>query len=173
MRIPGASTRSAPPSGGWGASRGRSVLRKRHAVRIEAKAGEAFTGRRQIPATSDLIGSGDPDHLAELQRRVSAAVSIVVLGMLAVPLARTTPREGRYGRLFLAVVVYFVYSNAISIVENLVERGVVPPMVGVWPVHAAMALVVLVLLLAQTTGARNLGAKVRSATRTYGESASP
>ena len=141
-----------------------SVTRfERHAVRIEAQAREAVAGGRKILATTALIGSGDPGHLAELQRRISAAVSIVVLGMLAVPLARTTPREGRYGRLFLAVVVYFLYSNAISIVENLVERGMVPQIVGVWPVHAAMALVVLVLLLAQTTGARRLGAKVRSA----------
>ena len=93
--------------------------------------------------------------------------------MLAVPLARTTPREGRYGRLFLAIVVYFVYSNATSIVENLVERGMVPQIVGVWPVHAAMALVVLVLLLAQTTGGRHLGAKVRSARHKYGEGESP
>ena len=151
-----------------------SVTRfERHAVRIEAKAEAVSTGGRKILATSELIGSGDPDHLAELQRRVSAAVSIVVLGMLAVPLARTTPREGRYGRLFLAVVVYFVYSNAISIVENLVERGVVPQIVGVWPVHAAMALVVLVLLLGQTTGARRLGARVRSARRTYAGDAPP
>ena len=48
----------------------------------------------------------------------------------------------------------------------------VPQIVGVWPVHAAMALVVLVLLLVQTTGARRLGARVRSARHTYGEGAS-
>ena len=150
-----------------------SVTRfERHAVRIEAQAREAVAGGRKVLATTALIGSRDPGHLAELQRRISAAVSIVVLGMLAVPLARTTPREGRYGRLFLAVVVYFLYSNAISIVENLAERGMVPQSVGVWPVHAAMALVVLALLLAQTTGARRLGAKVRSARHTYGEGAS-
>ena len=145
-----------------------SVTRfERHAVRIEAQAGEVVAGWRSALATTALIGSGDPSHLAELQRRISAAVSIVVLGMLAVPLARTSPREGRYGRLFLAVVVYFLYSNAISIVENLVERGMVAQIVGVWPVHAAMALVVLALLLVQTTGARRLGAKVRSVRHAY------
>ena len=151
-----------------------SVTRfERHAVRVETKAGEAFEGGRRILATAELIASGAPGHLAELQRRVSAAVSIAVLGMLAVPLARTTPREGRYGRLFLAVVVYFVYSNAISIFENLVERGMVPEIVGVWPVHAAMALVVVVLLLAQTAGARCFGARVRSIRRGHREGAPP
>ena len=151
-----------------------SVTRfERHAVRIEAKPQETFARGRKILATSDLIGSGDPGHLAELQRRISAAVSIVVLGMLAVPLARTSPREGRYGKLFVAVIVYFVYTNAISIVENMVERGAVPEIVGVWPVHAATAAVVFALLLARTTRARRLRAKVRAIRRGHGEGAPP
>ena len=150
-----------------------SVTRfERHAVRIEAQPRNALAGGRKMLATMALIGSGDPGHLAELQRRISAAVSIVVLGMLAVPLARTTPREGRYGKLFVAVVVYFIYTNAISIVENLVERGVVPEFVGVWPVHTAMALVVLALLLNQTTGGRRVGTTLRSARRIRGQGAS-
>ena len=150
-----------------------SVTRfERHAVRIETQRREALAGGRKMLATMALIDSGDPGHLAELQRRISTVVSIVVLGMLAVPLARTTPREGRYGKLFLAVVVYFIYTNAISIIENLVERGVVPELVGVWPVHAAMALVVLVLLLNQTTGGRRVGTALRSARRIRGHGAS-
>ena len=140
-----------------------SVTRfERHAVRIEAQFRGAVAGGRKMIATMALIGSAAPGHFAELQRRISTAVSIVVLGMLAVPLARTTPREGRFGKLFLAIVVYFIYTNAISIAENLVERGMVPDLVGAWPVHAAMALVVLALLINQTAGGRRLGAKVRS-----------
>ena len=150
-----------------------SVTRfQRHAVRLDAPARAAAARGQRMLATAALIDSGAPGHLAELQRRISAAVSIVVLGMLAVPLARTSPREGRYGRLFLAVVVYFVYSNAISIVENLVERGMVPELVGVWPVHVAVALVVLALLSAQTAGAGRLRAAVRAARRRYGRGAS-
>ena len=149
-----------------------SVTRfERYAIRVETGSGGSRARAGRILSTVELFGSAEPGHLAELQRRLSAAVSILVLGMLAVPLARTTPREGRYGRLFLAVVVYFVYSNAISIFENFVERGMVPELVGVWPVHMAMALVVIVLLLMQTTGARRLGAKARSLRRPRGEGA--
>ena len=151
-----------------------SVTRfERHAVRVEAQPREILAGGRRMLATMALIGSGEPAHLMELQRRISAAVSIVVLGMLAVPLARTSPREGRYGKLFLAILVYFIYTNAISIVENLVERAMVPPLVGAWPVHAAMALAVLALLLNQTTGGRRLGTKLRSARSLRGSGASP
>ena len=150
-----------------------SVTRfERHAVRIEVQSKELFTGGSKTLSTMALIESGASRHLAELQRRISAAVSIVVLGMLAVPLARTSPREGRYGKLFVAIVVYFIYSNAISIFEHLVERGMVPGLIGVWPAHVAMALVILALLFNQTTGGRRLGAKLRSARRRRGEGGS-
>ena len=149
-----------------------SVTRfERHAVRVEAPPRQAIGGGRRMLPTKALIGSGDSAHLVELHRRISAAVSIIVLGMLAVPLARTTPREGRYGKLFLAIVVYFIYSNAISIVENLVERGMVPVAVGVWPVHAAMALLVVALLVHQSIGGRRLGGKRRATRRVRGTGA--
>ena len=133
---------------------------------------ETLAGERRMLATAALIGSGNRAHLVELQRRISAAVSIVVLGLLAVPLARTTPREGRYGKLFLAVVVYFIYTNVLSIAENLVERGMVPGLVGVWPVHAAMALLALALLVRQSRGGRRLGAGPPARPRLRGTGAS-
>ena len=150
-----------------------SVTRfERHAVRIDAQPRGTFAGRRKTLATMALIDSGDPYHFAELQRRFSVAVSIMVLGMLAVPLARTSPHDGRYAKLFVAIVVYFMYSNAISISEKFVDRGVVPAFVGAWPVHAAMALVALALLVKQTSGGWRVGAKLRSAGRHLGENRS-
>ena len=139
-----------------------SVTRfERHAVRIDEGPKEAFVRKRKTLATMDLIGSVDPVHVAELQRRISAAVSIVVLGMLAVPLARTSPGEGRYAKLFVAVVVYFIYVNTTSIFEKLLERGELPGFVGTWPVHGVMAAAVLALILRQTTGRRRPGARGR------------
>ena len=146
-----------------------SVTRfERHAVRVEAQARKTSAGARRTLATAELIGSGNHADLVELQRRLSAAVSIVVLGMLAVPLARTTPREGRYGKLFMAVVVYFVYTNGLSIAENLVDREVVPSLIGVWPVHAAMATVTVLLIVRQSMGARRVGARLRPDRRLRG-----
>lgn len=142
---------------------------ERHAVRIVEEPSKAFERGRRMLATMALIGSTDSRHIVELHRRLSASVSIVVLGMLAVPLARTSPRGGRYGKLFLAVVVYFVYSNAISIFENLADRGAMPSLVGSWPVHAVTALVFAILLANQTSGGIRLRAKLRSAGRSRAE----
>ena len=147
-----------------------SVTRfERHAVRIDTQPRETFGSRRSTLPTMALLASGDPRHAAELQRRLSAVVSILVLGMLALPLARTSPREGRYGKLFVAVVVYFIYSNALSIFENLVDRAAVPGFVGPWPVHMAMGLAVAALLVNQTSGGWRMRARLRSAARLRGE----
>ena len=145
-----------------------SVTRfERHAVRIATRPIEALAVSLRMLATEDLVGSADTYMVAELQRRISTVVSIVLLGMLAVPLARTTPREGRYAKLFVAVIVYFIYSNALSIFENLVERGRVPGFVGVWPVHASMAVVVFALLVRQASGGRRSGTKARGPGRIH------
>ena len=134
----------------------------RHGVWIDTRPKAPATRARSMLATIALVDSGDSRHLAELHRRISSVISIVVLGMLAVPLARTSPRDGRYGRLFVAVVAYFIYSNTISIFENLLERGEIPVAVGVWPVHAAVAVLVLAMLVRQNAGGRRAGSRRRA-----------
>jgi lipopolysaccharide export system permease protein len=62
----------------------------------------------------------------------------LVLTLVAVPLSRLRPRQGRYARVGLAIVVYFVYSNLLSASKVWVEKGNIPPSIGVWWVHIAI-----------------------------------
>ena len=47
----------------------------------------------------------------------------LVLTLIAVPLSRLRPRQGRYARVGFAIVVYFVYSNLLSASKVWVEKG--------------------------------------------------
>jgi lipopolysaccharide export system permease protein len=69
-----------------------------------------------------------------------------VLGVLAVPLSRSSPREGRYARLGIGLLIYITYANLLAIARVWVEAGRVPDWVGVWWVHAIFALIALALL---------------------------
>jgi lipopolysaccharide export system permease protein len=82
--------------------------------------------------TSVLIGSSALPDIAELQRRISLPIMVLVLALVAVPLAALRPREGRYARVAIAILVYFVYSNLVSAMQVWIEKGRIAPLVGSW-----------------------------------------
>ena len=95
---------------------------------------------------ADLTGSADPADRAELQWRISSPLSLFVLALLAVPLSRSRPRQARYARIGVGVLVYVTYLNLLSIARAWVEREQAPDWVGVWWVHLLLGVLGLVLL---------------------------
>ena len=69
--------------------------------------------------------------------------------MLAVPLSRSAPRQGKYSRLLVAVLIYVIYSNLLGVSQTWVEQGTLPGMLGLWWVHVALALLIWWLLARQ------------------------
>ncbi len=128
----------------------RIIQFEKHTVRIEENTGGAVRYKRSALPTMALWKSSDPSDRAELQWRLSVPLSAALLAFLAVPLARVTPRQGRYGRLFVAIVVYIVYVNLLSVTQVWVERGVIPAFVGMWWVHALVFVLAVALLMRQT-----------------------
>jgi lipopolysaccharide export system permease protein len=55
--------------------------------------------------TRELLRSSAPVDRAELQWRLSVPISVVVLAILAVPLTRSSPREGRNARLGIGLLI--------------------------------------------------------------------
>lgn len=97
-------------------------------------------------STRELFGSRTLADRAELHFRVSQPLSLFVLALLAVPLSRTSPREGRYARLGIALFVYIIYTDLLSIARVWVERGFIDGDVGMWWVHAIVGLLALWML---------------------------
>jgi lipopolysaccharide export system permease protein len=103
--------------------------------------------------TRELLGSDAPADIAQMQFRASAPIMALVLTLIAVPLSRLRPRQGRYARIGFAIVVYFVYSNLLSASKVWVEKGSLPPLIGVWWVHAAALALGLYLIYRETKAA--------------------
>jgi lipopolysaccharide export system permease protein len=98
-------------------------------------------GGRQDPDTKptrELWGTHEASDIAQLQKRGSSPLMALVLTLVAVPLSRLRPRQGRYARVGFAIVVYFVYSNLLAASEVWLEKGELPPQIGVWWVHIIM-----------------------------------
>ena len=114
---------------------------------VERSGGEQPVETKTLAA---LAGSPDPADRAELQWRISSPLSLFVLALLAVPLSRSRPREGRYARLGVGILVYITYLNLLSIARAWVEREQVPDWLGVWWVHVLLGVLGLVLLARQS-----------------------
>ncbi len=104
--------------------------------------------------TVQLLGAHDRAEQAELQWRIAMPLTCVVLALLAVPLARLRPRQGRYARVWVAVVIYFLYLNLISAGKVWIARGQLPAALGLWWTHAAVVLLALVVIASPRLGNR-------------------
>jgi lipopolysaccharide export system permease protein len=132
-----------------------------HVVPIQVPTPSDVIRNIEAQPTSDLIGSMDREKRAELHWRIALPTMSLVLTLLAVPLSRLRPRQGRYSRIWLAILVYFVYSNLISAGKTWLARGQTPEILGLWWTHVAVALLAFVII-AGPRSLSNLRLRLRS-----------
>jgi lipopolysaccharide export system permease protein len=106
--------------------------------------------KADMKPTSALLRSDDLRDRAELQSRLSSPVLALVLMVLAVPLARLRPRQGRFGRIGIAILAYFIYSLLLDASRVWVESGAVPEYLGPWWVHGVALAIGLYMLARQS-----------------------
>jgi len=97
-------------------------------------------------STMALLGSDDLELQATLQWRLSIPLLVMVVTLLAVPLSRTNNRQGRFGKLLPAIVLYFTYLVALNAMRGAIESGAVPVSVTMLPVHFVYLSLAIVLL---------------------------
>jgi len=102
--------------------------------------------QRKAASTSDLGRSSDPRDIAEYQWRLSRMAATILLAMLAVPLSRSSPRQGKSEKIVAAAVIFAIYYNLNGLAQTWVEQGFTSSFPGVWWLHALMFLFVLAAL---------------------------
>jgi lipopolysaccharide export system permease protein len=100
-------------------------------------------------SSAEIFRADSPESSAEMQWRVSPAIAAVVLGLLAIPLAHSAPREGRGGRALLGILAYTVYANVLYMCRNWVAKGEIGAFPGLWWVHLLVLIVALLWLQRQ------------------------
>ncbi len=100
-------------------------------------------GKRELQSTLQLLDSSDLQDRTELQRRLSTPVMTLVLALLAVPLARLKPRQGRYAKVGYFILAYLFYSALLIVAGDAMVRSKVPEWLGMWWVHGSALLLAL------------------------------
>ncbi len=121
-----------------------------YAVRIDKKSNAVFYHRDAI-SSDKLEESKKIEDKVELQKRFSIPLGVIFLSLLAVPLAKLSPRGGVYGSLLFAFLIYFVYGNISRINYSWLKTETIPLWVGQFWVYLTM-LCLTVILLARLYG---------------------
>ncbi len=103
--------------------------------------------RTKAKLFSQLLNTGDTADQAELQWRVSIPLAALLLALLAVPLSYTSPREGRFGKIAVAILIYIPYANLLVLARKWIAAGSMPAWIGLWPVHFLVFLLIVWLLI--------------------------
>lgn len=123
---------------------------KRYGLRIqEREEGVVEKQRKSLSNRALLASSAIADH-AEFQVRVSQILGVLVFAFLSLPLSRSMPRQGPFGRLVLAFVLYTLYLSLQGLAERWMIEGVSASWLGIWWVHLSLVLIGLLILLPDT-----------------------
>jgi len=116
-----------------------------HRMRLPDRIQPPAATEQETLSTLTLWQQTDLAAQAELQWRLSLPLTAILLTALAIPLSRTSPRQGQYAKIFAGILLCLVYNNLLNIAKKWVERDMISPLIGLWWVHGLMLLVVILL----------------------------
>lgn len=117
---------------------------ERYEVQVEQKQVAGQQARIRALPTAVLLAQPEARGLGELVGRFGVPLVALLLALMAIPLSFVNPRAGRANNMLVALLVYLVYSNAISVFQSWVAQGKLPFAAGLLLPHvvvlAALAL---------------------------------
>lgn len=132
----------------------RTVDFERYALRIEPREAKRTAPSNKAMTTLDLLNERKPEQIAEVHWRLALPIAVLIMGLFAIPLAFVNPRSGRSWNLILAVLIYVLYNNLLSVFQAWTAQQKIPGWLGLWPVHAAMLALVFIMFYRQLHGFR-------------------
>lgn len=119
---------------------------QRMVIELDRSSDLVLEYKRKAAPTWQLALSHSSVDIAELQWRLSTPVATFLMGLLGFPLSRARARQGKYAKLFVAVLSYATFYNLNMVAKSWVEKDVVGTIPGIWWVHILLAFLVAGLL---------------------------
>jgi len=136
---------------------------KRYALRIQESDGAVAEQHRKGMTNQALLASTQPEDHAVFQNRLARVLGVLVFAFLSLPLSRSVPRQGPFGRLLLAFVLYTLYLSLQGLAERWMIEGITAAWLGTWWVHVSLFLIGLLILLPDTRAYRGWRGRWRRA----------
>lgn len=120
----------------------RKTKYREHGVQLGQELPDFTNTKYDAMSTLSLVRLEDKESSAELQSRILLPVATILLGFIAFPVSYSSPRKGRYTKVFLGSLIYFTYLIVMSITEKLYLLDVTPSILGIWWIHFLMLLLI-------------------------------
>lgn len=130
-----------PGRGAW-----RTVNFGELVVPIPTPTSTTYRGRADMLTNAELLADPTRKNLAEFHWRIATVCISLILGVMAVPLAKLRPRQGRYARVGWGVLLFALYTNLLIAGRTLFEQGRTPEWLGLWWVHGLIVLLALAMV---------------------------
>ena len=112
-----------------------TMVFERYFMELKTAAKKVNITKIKAKPTYELLNDFTIQNQGELQWRIAAPISVVLLVLLALPLARVPPRQGKFARLLPGLMIYIGYMILLITVRNAMDDSALSPFIGTWWIH--------------------------------------
>lgn len=118
--------------------------------------------RRKLSAipTAELYQEQTPEASAESQWRIAFPLACIIMTLVAVPLSVVNPRQGKFGKMLPALLLFLSYFLLLTAIRSGIEKGSVAQYIGLWPVHFIVLILGFSLLVKGRKSGKIFKAKI-------------
>ena len=121
----------------------REMQFEEYGIRIGESEPAAF--RWAGVASRNLFGNAKLPATAELQERISRPISVLVLTLTAIILARFMPGRGYYTSMIAGILIFVLYFNLLGVIRSDMAEGKIPVLPGLWWVHIVPIIAAIII----------------------------
>ncbi len=132
---------------------------------IQIKDQEVEHQHRKLSAltTLELYNNMPPElesaYRATIQWRIAFPLLCIILVFVAVPLSVVNPRQGKFGKMLPALMLFLGYLLLLTSMRSAIEKNAIPSIVGLWPIHISALFIGIMLLMKERSSGRIIKAK--------------
>jgi lipopolysaccharide export system permease protein len=132
---------------------------------IQIKDQEIEHQHRKLSAltTLELYNNMPPElesaYRATIQWRIAFPLLCIILVFVAVPLSVVNPRQGKFGKMLPALMLFLGYLLLLTSMRSAIEKNAIPSIVGLWPIHISALFIGIMLLMKERSSGRIIKAK--------------
>ncbi|MBY6064679.1 LPS export ABC transporter permease LptF [Pseudidiomarina sediminum] len=118
----------------------------RYQLQIKEQESTEYSRKLEAYSTPELWQENHPEAAAEWQWRIAIPLAMPLLTLIAVPLSRVNPRQGKFARMAPALLIYLGYFLLLMAARSAVADGVIPAAIGLWWIHVLLLIFGMILI---------------------------